>query len=66
MINDLSKTLDDSKNKDKRRGEDKWAKSPKKQRSGLAENKGPFPKYTNYYSLTASLHYIYAVIDRSP
>ena len=55
---------DGGKGQDKRRGEDKRAKSPKKQRSWLIENKGPPLKYTNYHSLNAPLDHIYAVTDR--
>ena len=53
-----------SKEQDKRQGEDKRAKSLKKQRSGPVENKGPLPKYTNYHSLNAPLDHIYAVTVR--
>ena len=62
--NDLGIVLDDNKGQDKRWGEDKWAKSTKKQRSGPVENKGPPPIYTNYHSLNAPLDHIYVVIDR--
>ena len=55
---------DDNRGQDKRRGEDKHAKRPKKQRSGLVENKGSPPKYTNYHFLNAPLDHIYAVTDR--
>ena len=42
----------------------KRPKSPKKQKSGLVENKCPLSKYTNYHSLTAPLDHIYAMTDR--
>ena len=32
--------------------------------SGLVENRGPPPKYTNYHSLNAPLDHIYVVTDR--
>ena len=57
--------LDGDKSKEKRKGEDNQTKSPKKKRNGQAKNKGPFPKYTNYHSLTTPLDHIYAVTYRS-
>ena len=60
--NDLGEVLD-NKSKDKRIGEDKRAKSPKKQKNRPVENKGPLPKYTNYHSLTAPLDHIDAMTD---
>ena len=56
--NDLREALDGSKSKEKRRGEDKQAKRPKKQRNKLVDNKGPLPKYMNYHSLNAPLDHI--------
>ena len=47
------------------RRKDKQARSPKKQKNGPLENKGPLPKYTNYHSLTGPLDHIYAIIDRN-
>ena len=62
--NDPRIVPDGNKGQAKTQGEDKWAKSPKKQRSGLVVNKGPPPKYTNYHFLNAPLDHIYAVTDR--
>ena len=50
--NDPGETPDSNKGKEKRKGEEKLAKSLKKQWNRLAENKVPLLKYTNYHSLT--------------
>ena len=63
--NDLGPGVKGQKGQDKRRREDKRVRSPKKHKNGPMENKGPFPKYTNYHSLTAPLDHIYAVTDRN-
>ena len=63
--NDPGEALDGNKSKEKRNGQEKWVKSPKKQQNGLVENKVPLPKYTNYHSLTAPVDHIYAIIDKS-
>ena len=57
--NDLGEVPDNNKSKDKRRGEDKRVNSSKKKKGASVETKGPFPKYTNYNSFTASLDHIY-------
>ena len=53
-----------SKGQDKRRGEDKRAKSLKKQRKGRVENSGPPSKCSNYHSLNVPLYHIYTMTDR--
>ena len=45
--NDPRTMSDSNKGQDKRWGEDKCSKSPKKQRSGPIENRGLPPKCTN-------------------
>ena len=55
---------DNNKGQDKRRGEDKQTKSPKKQRSRPVENRCPPLKYTSCHSFNALLDHIYAVTDR--
>ena len=62
--NDPGIVPDNNKGQDKRQGEDKQSKSPKKQRNRPVENRCPPLKYTNYHSLNAPLDHIYAVTDR--
>ena len=62
--NDPGIVPDGNKGQDKSQGEDKRAKSSKKQRSRPVENKCPPPRYINYHSLNALLDHIYAAIDR--
>ena len=57
--------LGGDKSKEKRKGEDKQANSPKMQSNRPDKNKGPFLRYTNYQSLTFSVDYIYVVLNRS-
>ena len=63
--NDRWARVNGQKGQDKRRGENKQAKSPKKQKNEPLENKGPLLKYTNYHSLTTPLDYIYAITERN-
>ena len=63
--NDLGVGVKGQKGQDKRRGEDKRARSPKKWKNKPVENKGPLLKYTNYHSLMAPLDHIYAIMDRN-
>ena len=63
--NNLERGVDDQKRQGKRRGENKRAKSLKKQKNGPLENKGSLPKYKNYHSLTASLDHVYTIKDRN-
>ena len=50
---------------DNGKAEEKQRKSPKKPRSGLAKNKAPLPKYTNYHALNASLDHISVMTDKN-
>ena len=54
-----------SKGRDKRKGDEKGAKTSKKQQNRPVENKAPLPKYTNYYSLATLVGHIYAVTDNN-
>ena len=63
--NDPGAGIEGQKGQDKKRWEDKRARSPKKQKNGPLENKEPLPKYTNYNSLTAPLDHVYAVTDKN-
>ena len=56
---------DGNKGKEKRKEEEKMAKSLKKQRNRLAEKKVSLPKYTNYHAFTALVDHMYTVTDRS-
>ena len=61
---DPKEALHGNKGKEKRKGEEKWAKSPLLKYM-LAENKAPLLKYMNYHSLTALVDYIYVITNKS-
>ena len=63
--NDPKAKVEGQKRQNKRKGEDKQARSPKKQKNGLVENKGSLPKYTNSHSLTTPMDHVYAITDKN-
>ena len=56
---------ENNKGKNKRKGDEKQAKTPKKQWNEPVENKVPLPKYTNYHSLAAQVDHIYVVTNKN-